>query len=568
MLSEIFSLNDFAGLPERAGLFCLSDVENNALFTGAAENLKTGIIRISEEETNPYNRFSKQIHSVEIRQMPENLPREFARLVRQKKPRFNFSINEQALYPHLKITGEKFPRLLVTRRILDEKDEYFGAFLPATGVRIWLYVLNKLFKLRSCELDIRGAEFSEPCRMFYEKRCLAPCAEHLCDAEEYAETVNLLRLFLAEKEGELEEKLLTEIENLAGHLEFEKAGRRRDLLNAIKNIFSNRKMNLWLDDTVDTFYLEEDSEKIWVHIVTTRGRRNLGFQTYVFPNEVSGSFALHQVLWQFYQFHAPREIRITRDFENRKFFTESLCRQAKRNIKVSLISGATTQTALFALKRSKLSLELKRLSNLKSVEEIQTDLQEIFSLDAKPKRIEAFDVAHISNQDFVAACAVWENGKLQAGESSFWLLDSVNEPQAMAAAVRERANRSRPDLILLDGGKSQLKAVREILNGDEKLNVIAGVKPNKRHNAISHFLTAEGERINFQSHHPAFEVLRNLRDEAHLLANTIHRQRREIQMLSKNAQKAETALLVPIRFDEQGGAAENFRPISSVQLKF
>ena len=561
---ENFNFKDFSLLPTSGGLFCFFDEEQNALFAGAAENLKNEIGRILEGE----NPFSEQVKSVEIRQTQENLPREFARLIRQKQPRFNFSINEEGLYPHLKITGEKFPRLLVTSRILNEKDEYFGAFLPRTGVRIWLYALSRVFRLRSCELDIRGADLPAPCVMFAEKRCLAPCAESLLDENEYTESVNLLRLFLSGNEKDLENLLQTKIENFAENLEFEEASRWRDLMNVVRNIFADRKMNLWLDDAVDTYFTEKDSEKTLVHLVTTRGRRTLGFQTFVFPGNFSESFALSQVLWQFYQFHAPKEIRLARDFENRKFFTESLSRQARRNIKVSLISERATQTAFFALKRSKLDAELKRLSNLKSEEEIRADLQTIFSLPESPKRIEAFDVAHISNENFVAACVVWETGKLRLDESRFWLLDTTSEPQAMAEAVSRRLNESkdRPDLILLDGGRSQMKAVKEILK-NENIEIIGAVKPAGKHGEIAYFLTAAGEKIEFQKNE-AFEVLRNLRDEAHSLANSIHRQRREKEVLPGKRREEEISFLVPIRFDEPGGGAENFRPISDVKFKF
>lgn len=540
-------------MPETAGLFCLFDAETRALFAGAAGNLKKEIFE---------NEFFEQASSIEIHETKENLSRELARLIRQKKPRFNLSIHEQTLYPHLKITNEKFPRLLVTRRILNETDEYFGAFLPRTGVRIWLYVLSKLFRLRSCELDICGGDLPAPCVMFREKRCPAPCVSRGLD--EYAETVDLLRLFLAGKKKELEEILKAKIESAAENLEFEKAGRWRDLLNSIQNIFADPRMNLWLVDTVDTYFLEKDPENIFVHIISTRGRRTLGFHTFVFANKFSDSFILSQVLWQFYQFHAPKEIRLTRDFEGRKFFAESLNRQAKRNVKISLVSEDEYKTAARSFKRSKRDLELNRLSNLKTVEEIQTDLQEIFSLPRKPSRIEAFDVAHISNEDFVAACAVWENGKLRPEKSRFWLLDSTSEPHAMAEAVRRRLNEGeeRADLILLDGGRNQINAVKKIPE-TENLKIIAAVKPNGQPSEISHFLTDKGARIGFETR-PAFEILRNLRDEAHASANEIHRQRREIRLLSKP--RRQETLVVPIRFDEPNGAAENFRLISNVKF--
>ncbi|HEY0426307.1 MAG TPA: excinuclease ABC subunit UvrC [Pyrinomonadaceae bacterium] len=566
-MSDAFSRKDFSRLPETTGLFCLFDAQNKALFAGAAKNIKEEIKRILDGRENFFNQFSELAGSIEIWRTSENLPRELARLVRQKQPRFNFPINDKTIYPHLKITREKFPRLLVTRRILSEQDEYFGAFLPITGVRIWLYVLSRLFRLRSCELDIRGGDLPAPCPMFAEKRCLAPCVENLCEPEEYAEAVDLLRLFLMKNKSDLEKILRRKIENLAENLEFEKAVRLRDLTKAIQDIFANPRLNLWLDDAVDTYYLEKDSEKTLVHLITTRGRRTLGFHTFDFPNDekISDSQILSRVLWQFYQFHAPREIRLTKDFENRKFFAESLSRQAKRRIKVSLVSEEEHKTAFLSLKRSKLSLELKRLSNIETTDEIRINLQEIFSLPEKPKRIEAFDVAHISNQDFVAACAVWENENLKFEDFRFWQMDSVNEPQALAEAVKLRLNenKERADLILLDGGRNQLKAVKKILE-NENLKIVGAVKPSGRHNEISHFLTDNGKKIDFQFN-STFEILRRLRDEAHALANSVHRQTREINLLA--GKNREAPILVPIRFDEPGGAAENFRPISNFKLK-
>lgn len=141
--------------------------------------------------------------------------------------KLKISLTEHRLYPHLKITDEKFPRLLVTRKIENDSAEYFGAFLPETGVRFFLDFLNKIFRLRTCTLDIDG-EFSVPCPQFYAKRCVAPCVESLCDEKEYAETVELLRLFLQNRRKDFEKLLLEKIETLAEVLDFETASEWRD----------------------------------------------------------------------------------------------------------------------------------------------------------------------------------------------------------------------------------------------------------------------------------------------------------------------------------------------------
>ena len=148
------------------------------------------------------------------------------------------SIIVENLYPHLKITREKFPRLLVTRKILNKKDEYFGAFLPETGLRIWLGLLNKIFRLRSCEIKIDG-DFPQPCRMFYEKRCVAPCVAEICTKQEYAEYVAVLHLFLSGDEQKYTAFLENKIGELAENLEFEKAAKWRDILISSQKLFAD-----------------------------------------------------------------------------------------------------------------------------------------------------------------------------------------------------------------------------------------------------------------------------------------------------------------------------------------
>ena len=141
----------------------------------------------------------------------------------------NPTIADGVLYPHLKITNEEYPRLLATRKIRNDSAEYFGAFLPATNLRIWMYQLNKIFRLRSCEIEING-DFPQPCQMYFNKRCVAPCAAKICSHAEYLENVEALRLFLRGGQTEFENFITAKINDLAENLEYEKAISRRDIL--------------------------------------------------------------------------------------------------------------------------------------------------------------------------------------------------------------------------------------------------------------------------------------------------------------------------------------------------
>ncbi|MEP7038774.1 MAG: UvrB/UvrC motif-containing protein, partial [Acidobacteriota bacterium] len=528
------------------------------------------------------------------------------------------SIIVENLYPHLKITKEKFPRLLVTRKILSKKDDCFGAFLPETGVRIWLGLLNKIFRLRSCEIKIDG-EFPQPCRMFYEKRCVAPCVAEICSREEYAEYVAALRLFLSGDEQKYTEFLENKIGELAENLEYEKAAKWRDVLVNSQKLFADKKMRLWLNDAVDSFEIEETGEYFIVYLVTTRGRKFLGGKEFVFPKQnLTAEIVLGEIIKQFYKFHAPKEIRLTRDFPARKSWQKFLSEKFARPAKILIVRDGLNITTKRKIKQTKFESEFEKIGEPKSTGEIKTELQKIFKLKKKPVKIEVFDVAHISGQDFVAASVVWKNGTIAPEDFRIYISDGQNELDTMANSVAERlANKPFPNLLLIDGGISQLRAVKTVLKNLKIKNVvlISAVKPPNKHSELSHFLTSDEQRIEFIAGNQTYETLRQLRDEAHNAANGAHRQQRDNKHLFEfekifrgfddadrkkilrksgsvnklietdakvfvdliGAEKAaklqqnlndisqnENALTipyVPIRFDEIGGAAEDLIPI-------
>jgi excinuclease ABC subunit C len=533
-----------------------------------------------------------------------------------------FSLAEQRLYPHLKITDEEFPRLLVTRKIENDNAEYFGAFLPETGVRFLLDFLNKIFRLRTCTIKIDG-KFPVPCPQFYAKRCIAPCVESLCDKQEYAETVELLQLFLQRQRNELKEIFLAKIERYAAGLDFENASEWRDNLNAIENFWDKNEWILWLDDSTDTWEIERKSGQIFVYLVTTRGRKTLGKRVFVFCDAENASLPeiLEQVLLQFYKFHVSGEIRLSVDFPNRKFFADNLSKRENRKVKITIVNEKNQKkTVERAIRRNKFEFDLKNIKPSVSAEELRRGIKRVFNLKKTPKHIEAFDVAHISGTNSVGANIVWENGKFLAGDYRFWLLDETSELKTLEESITLRflQNKNAPDLLLIDGGNSQLNAALKALKNLETRNfpVISAVKPPRRHEEISYFLTETGEKVSFETDFGAFRLLQQLRDEAHNLANGVHRTRRDFshfyelaavlpspdektrrQILQKfgsinklksaslndlietfEAQIAEIIwndlqnykingaltiqpLIVPIRFDDPNGDAQNLQPL-------
>jgi excinuclease ABC subunit C len=448
-----------------------------------------------------------------------------------------FSLADAPLYPHFKLTRERFPRLLATRRIDDgDGAEYFGAFLPDTGVRFLIDYLNKTFRLRACEIAIDG-RFDVPCTQFYRRRCVAPCVASLCSEAEYAARVELVRLFLRGDREALKRRFLEKIEIFAAALDFEAAGEWRDLAESVEKILTGKDWNFRLDDAIDTFEIEAAERVFYVYLVTMRGRRRLGRRVFVLPRTgAPQSEILPSILPEFYRFHAPKEIRVARDFPGRIELARRLGRRFGHPVKISVIGRAEPKIMTGrALGRTKYEHEFRRLGRAATAAELAAELKASFDLAKNPRRVEGYDVAHISGRDFVAARSVWEDGKFLGREYEFSFSDEGSELDALRRFVAERfaaADDKTPDLVLVDGGKSHLlaalKALETAAPPQRDFAVVSAVKPPRRHGEISHFLLETGARVDFDGEKAAHRLLQTVRDEAHELSNEIHRQRREM----------------------------------------
>jgi excinuclease ABC subunit C len=539
----------------------------------------------------------------------------------------NFDAGSAGLYPHLKITNEAYPRILATRKIENDSDEYFGAFLTKTATRILIDFLNKTFRIRSCDIPIDG-NFSVPCTQFYHRRCLAPCVESLCTKENHDAMVELVRMFLANRRGELTEALLFRIQLASDALDFETAAYWRDILDDCNKFWSNSRWNVWIDnDVVDTFAIDDEAPDLRIYLVTQRKRYVLGRKVFSFSYPTTLDEAMRDIFDGFYQFHAPREIRITQDFEDRKKLSSELGYRFSRTIPVSVIRNSTERaTTIRAAKLAKDEIELDIIKPSAPNDEISRMLRDSFELASAPKRVEAFDVAHISGTAFVSANSVWTINGFQPSEYAFRFGETHRESElnSLVNGVESRLSYpwlETPDLILLDGGKAQLNAVEKNTQAADYKNmgVISAVKPRGQHSAISYFLTRSGKKIAFDESDPSHNLLKRLRDDAHDLANRAHRDLRDmahnyelasilpsinererrrilqkagsitkIHLLSdkdihgfakdsreanlisydlKNFQEGNSEkvvpLIVPIRFDSENGSADDLRPIKT-----
>lgn len=444
-----------------------------------------------------------------------------------KRNKRRFSIGGEPLYPHLKLTAERFPRVLATRLIADDDAEYFGAFLNRTNVRILLDFLNRTFKLRSCEIDIDGS-FNYPCTMHYKRRCIAPCVADLTDEEQYNEMVALVRLFLLNDRPLFRSVVGTKIESASESLEFEIAGKWRDILEKVEEFWADTRHSVWLDGTSDTYFVRPTETGLDIFLISQKGRRVLGERVFSFAGstEADAAEALSDVIEQFYSFHAPKEVRVDIDVPLRADLQRLLSSRFGRRVPVVRLNEKNRKVSTeLAVYRSSAELDVRRSIVRLGPRELCNLLKKDFRLRLVPKRIYAIDASHISGTSPVVAMIAWDDGKIV--ESSYWLADVAGEPAALTSFLRYRftGKAGESSLLLIDGGVSQLNAAAKA-DLPARVAPIAAVKPPGEHSSISHFLMTKG-RIDYNVDRDTHRFLHRLRDDAHDFANAVHRDVRD-----------------------------------------
>ena len=465
-------------------------------------------------------------------------------------------------FPHLKITNEKFPRVLATRLIDEDGAEYFGAFLPKTAARILIDFVNRTFRLRSCDIPIDGS-FEMPCTQYFRRRCVAPCDSRLCSLDEYLQIVDLARLFLGNDRSGLVARVKTIIDELSRRDDFEAAARYRDLMIDVDEFWNQPRQQVWLDEAVDTYAVEESDTETTIYLVTHRGRRVLGRKVFVVSSDTTPEIALSNLIESFYLFHLPKEIRIPFRIAGRGELEEKLSRRFGRQAKITVSDPSKRGVNAFrGLNLSYAEHLLDKAKPLATPESITSELAQIFGIESPPKRVKAFDVAHISGTGFAAASAVWESGRFLSADYRFLISDEGSELDALASAVRTDiiGKSASADLIVLDGGKNQLNKVMGAIGAALRPAIVAAVKPPGKHSSVAAFLTESGGFIPFDPDSPAHATLQLLRDEAHDLSNRVHRDYREMQPFYE-AEGYERPLIVPLRFHAVNGGADDLLPI-------
>jgi len=579
-------LSEVAALPAMPGVYRYFDAEGGVLYVGKARNLKKrvtsyfqknhGGTRIGLMVTRIVRMETTVVRSEAEALLLEN------NLIKTLHPRFNILFRDDKSYPYLKLTAAQiperatqatdkgaaqlpataFPRMAYYRGAIEKKHHYFGPYPSAWAVKESILLLQKVFRLRTCE-DTVFNNRTRPCLLYQIKRCTAPCVGHI-SAEQYAlDTANAAR-FLRGQTQDIVTDLERKMQHHAELLEFEQAAELRNQIAALSNILHQQAMEIGGDKDVDILAVKVHGGKACVNLAMVRGGRHLGDRPY-FPSHVQDATDMAVLDVELPDAKTAKSVEslILEAFIAQHYIDvlvpptlvccapvdKDLIRalSAQTGVRISAVHQPREQRRIWLeMAQKNADLQLARLLAEQGSQQARTRaLAEALELPTDKLdllRIECFDISHTAGEATQASCVVFHDHKMQSAEYRRYNIDGITPGDDYAAmrqvllrrytklAEAARNNEAKlPDLVLIDGGKGQVSMAREVFEElGLDLGLIAGVEKGEgRKVGLEELVFADGrEKVYLGRDSAALMLIAQIRDEAHRFAITGMRARR------------------------------------------
>ncbi len=530
-------------LPNLPGVYRMLNPSGEVLYVGKARDLKKRVSSyFQKSDLGPRIQLMvQQIAQVETtvtRSEAEALLLE-SNLIKSLSPRYNILFRDDKSYPYIMFTGHAFAQIRFYRGVFDQRNRYFGPFPSAWAVRETIQILQKIFRLRSCE-DSVFSNRSRPCLLHQIKRCSAPCVAAI-GQDDYRRDIENAMLFLNGKENEVIVDLSGRMTWAADNLEFETAAVFRDQISTLQRVLTKQFVaNDSSARDADVIACRADGGQVCVNLAMIRAGRHLGDKTF-FPqnaNDADTIAVLDAFIGQHYaERMVPPLIIVNQELDSENLST-LLAEQCSHSVQIlTRPTGERRNWLMMADSNAKLALSQK-LANEAAQETRIAALQAALDLPANLKRIECFDISHTMGEATVGSCVVFDNGKMQSSEYRRFNISGIT-PGDDYAAMRDVLQRryrkiaegegAMPDLVLIDGGKGQISAAQEVFNelGIADVSMVGVAKGEERKAGLEQLIFPDG-RVPLALGHdnPALHLIQQIRDEAHRFAITGHRGRR------------------------------------------
>lgn len=552
----MFDINEeLKKLPDKPGVYIMHNDADEIIYVGKAINLKN---RVRQYFQNSKNKTAKVITMVSHISYFEYIVTDSemeallleCNLIKEHRPKYNVMLKDDKTYPYIKITlNEDYPRLFITRKYVKDKSRYFGPITDVTAARETVDIIHKLFPIRKCRKSLpRDIGKERPCLNYHIGQCLAPC-DGLITKDEYRAIIDEVIAVLEGKYDYIIKYLEGIMYTASEEMDFEKAAATRDKILGIKKIMEKQKItNMGIGDS-DVIAFSRAMDEALVQVFFIRGGKLSGREHFLInaPDYIDRSGVMTEFVKQFYSGTAyiPRELILEEELINEEKPAILELLENMRGSKVTItvpqkgekhkMVQLAAQNASIAFERIGERIKKEQRQTIGALEEIKTAL----GLDSIPERIEAYDISNTQGFESVGSMVVFENGRAKnsdyrkfkiktvAGANDFASMEEVITRRLLHSLKEEKEAKgfSRlPDIIFVDGGKTQISAALNAMNNSGIIIPVCGMVKDDRHRTRG--LLYNDVEIIIPINSEGFRLITRIQDEVHRFAIEYHRKLR------------------------------------------
>lgn len=550
---------DLKKLPERPGVYIMKDKNDNILYVGKAVILKNRV-RQYFQKTNKTERIKKMVSQIDhfeyivVDSEMEALILE-CNLIKLHRPKYNVLLKDDKMYPYIKITlNEDYPTVRITRKKFNDGAKYFGPYTNAFAVKETVEFLNKTFKLKHCRKIFKDGKYETPCLNYHIKRCMGICQGNV-SKEEYMKVINQVIDVLDGKSEALIKKIDADMQKASSELNFEKAAELRDKKVSLENLMQKQKMDSFSENNIDVIGIVKYLDKASIEVFNIRNSRMIGGKNFILKDveEFSESDLIFDFMKQYYNDgNVPDKIMFRYEFPDMELARNLLMKIGnKKNLEFKIPKrGEKVKLIDMAERNAKISMQNKTDSI--ENEGLLVELMNLLHLKELPKRIESFDISNISGTDTVAGIVVFENAKPKKSDYRRIKIKTV-EGQNDVGCMREVLMRrlkyckedfdgkspysSSPNLILMDGGISQVRVAKNVVREYGLTIPVFGMVKDGKHRTRT-IVDEDGREYEIKSNE-LFNLVTFLQDEVHNTAIEYHRKLRQNRVRESELDKVD-----------------------------
>lgn len=472
-------------------------------------------------------------------------------MIKSYMPRYNVIFRDDKSYPYIVLTGEKYSRLAFHRGAQKKGNQYFGPFPNTNAVRESIQLLQKVFKLRTCENSVFKNR-SRPCLQYQIHRCTGPCVE-LIQENDYKNDIKHASLFLEGKDSEIISQLTNQMNEASSSHAYEKAALYRDRIQSLRQVRTKQFVSDFSASDADIIACVEEAGEYCLNLVMIRAGRHLGDKSFFPKNaaDIETQDVIEAFIAQYYTNQTIPKLIVTQAQVSQSLLVEFF--KLNYDVEVKIINKAISDKRVWltmAQKNAQIALKQKLTQSESQANRVEA-LKVIFNLSESFSRIECFDISHTMGEGTVASCVVFDKGNLQNKEYRRFNIEDIT-PGDDYAAMREVLMRRykkiatgegvKPDLIFIDGGKGQLNIAIEVIQelGLSDILLVGIAKGEGRKPGLEQlFVEGKDEPIIIKKDNVGFHLIQQIRDEAHRFAISGHRAKRAKKRVTSSLEDIE-----------------------------